>query len=570
MIIFLKYGEMPMSQQESLAPLPPQCPQSDDPAAWEVYSDQWLAYAKYYKDRAQDIKGIDVWRDYFINWRNHWQRCDQFWRTEPEIDRQRKEKLAHCLAIRPSIERGIYPFKGIKLTRADIEWLLATHENGQGPVNWSNLNQREREGLDLRGADLRDAELSHLPLARLRGGLDWVEWHSALPLQRTMAAIQMEGAILNDASLEGTILMNAQLERANFSRVQMEEANLAYAQLKESVLYKAQMEKAGLVEAGLKGANLSGAQMQGAILMNAQLERANLSRVQMEEANLTHAQLKEAVLSGARMKAANFLEAQLEGANLSYAQMEKVNLSGAQMERANLSKAHLEEANLSEAQLEGAKLAGVVLSDGKERIGPQLADVQWGNTNLSVVKWSQVEMLGDEHLARQENEKKSDVEGKDRDWQLQEYYERAVRANRQLAVALQVQGLNEDAARFAYRAQKLQRVVFRLQGRLGKYFFYALLDSLAGYGYKPGFTVLWYLGTLSVFTLLYLLFGQVNILEAFILSLTSFHGRGFFPGSNITPCNPILIGMLAAFEAVIGLFIEISFIATFTQRFLGK
>jgi len=28
--------------------------------------------------------------------------------------------------------------------------------------------------------------------------------------------------------------------------------------------------------------------------------------------------------------------------------------------------------------------------------------------------------------------------------------------------------------------------------------------------------------------------------------------------------------MLAALEAVIGLFIEISFIATFTQRFFGK
>jgi hypothetical protein len=32
--------------------------------------------------------------------------------------------------------------------------------------------------------------------------------------------------------------------------------------------------------------------------------------------------------------------------------------------------------------------------------------------------------------------------------------------------------------------------------------------------------------------------------------------------------NPLVI--LAAFEAVIGLFIEISFIATFTQRFFGR
>jgi hypothetical protein len=52
------------------------------------------------------------------------------------------------------------------------------------------------------------------------------------------------------------------------------------------------------------------------------------------------------------------------------------------------------------------------------------------------------------------------------------------------------------------------------------------------------------------------------------LSLTSFHGRGFFPGINITLSDPRVV--LAAFEAVIGLFIEFSFIATFTKRFFGN
>jgi len=52
--------------------------------------------------------------------------------------------------------------------------------------------------------------------------------------------------------------------------------------------------------------------------------------------------------------------------------------------------------------------------------------------------------------------------------------------------------------------------------------------------------------------------------------LTSFHGRGFFPGleNKASLDNPLVV--LAAFEAVVGLFIEISFIATFTQRFFGK
>jgi hypothetical protein len=49
--------------------------------------------------------------------------------------------------------------------------------------------------------------------------------------------------------------------------------------------------------------------------------------------------------------------------------------------------------------------------------------------------------------------------------------------------------------------------------------------------------------------------------------VSSFHGRGFF-------LQNVLLGdafaRLAAAEAVLGLLIEISFIATFTQRFFGR
>jgi hypothetical protein len=54
--------------------------------------------------------------------------------------------------------------------------------------------------------------------------------------------------------------------------------------------------------------------------------------------------------------------------------------------------------------------------------------------------------------------------------------------------------------------------------------------------------------------------------EALVLSVASFHGRGSFPqGFNLG--DPVAI--LAAAEAVIGLVIEVSFIATVTQRFFG-
>jgi hypothetical protein len=55
--------------------------------------------------------------------------------------------------------------------------------------------------------------------------------------------------------------------------------------------------------------------------------------------------------------------------------------------------------------------------------------------------------------------------------------------------------------------------------------------------------------------------------EALVLSVSSFHGRGFFSPS-------IQLGdtyaRLAAAEAIIGLLIEITFIATFTQRFFAR
>jgi len=55
--------------------------------------------------------------------------------------------------------------------------------------------------------------------------------------------------------------------------------------------------------------------------------------------------------------------------------------------------------------------------------------------------------------------------------------------------------------------------------------------------------------------------------EALVLSVSSFHGRGFFT-QDVTLGDTY--ARLAAVEAVIGLFVEISFIATFTKRFLGN
>jgi hypothetical protein len=86
---------------------------------------------------------------------------------------------------------------------------------------------------------------------------------------------------------------------------------------------------------------------------------------------------------------------------------------------------------------------------------------------------------------------------------------------------------------------------------------------------------------IAVFTVLFLLAGVGLITfgltpteyqhlpwyEALILSVSSFHGRGFFQPLQ-TLGDPVAI--IASVEAVFGLFIEVAFIATFTQRFFGK
>jgi len=97
------------------------------------------------------------------------------------------------------------------------------------------------------------------------------------------------------------------------------------------------------------------------------------------------------------------------------------------------------------------------------------------------------------------------------------------------------------------------------------------LDILAGYGYKTWRSFLAYLIVITSFAIAYVIIGHAPAVpDAVVFSLTSFRRRGVFPGlGNATSLHHPLV-VLAAIEAVVGLFIEISFIATFTQRFFGK
>lgn len=178
-------------------------------------------------------------------WRAYWEARGQPWRTEPEISGARQEELASLRSLPVSVDEGMYPFSSATLDRADVEWLLATHDDGRGPVDIRDWRQLARKGIDLRGAILRGANLSRLPLARTIGGLSIAERLHTPEIKRR-AAVHLEDAILNGTHFEESELYMAHLEGAD--------------------LYKAHLEGASLRKAHLEGASLRHACVGGAIL----------------------------------------------------------------------------------------------------------------------------------------------------------------------------------------------------------------------------------------------------------------------------------------------------------------
>jgi uncharacterized protein YjbI with pentapeptide repeats len=319
-------------------------------------------------------------------------------------------------------------------------------------------------------------------------------------------------------------------------------------------------------------------------LRQADLSYANVSNMSFveshfEDANLVEADLRNAVMPSARLEGAVLTGTLLDGADLTGAHMERTDAKNISLVNAILFFARFEDAFLSNAHFAGANLRRAFFNEGSslndailwddQHVSPQLADVRWGNVNLATIDWSQVRRTGDERDARNPIDRENKPKTPEK--QLANF-QRAVRVNRQLATVLRSQGLHEDADRFAYRAQFLRRPVLLRQRNIAGYLGSIFLDMLAGYGYKPARSVIAYLAIILGFMAAYLINAQfvtphLSWDEALVLSVSSFHGRGFF-ASNVSLGDTY--ARLAAGEAILGLFVEISFIATFTQRFFAK
>jgi hypothetical protein len=182
-------------------------------------------------------------------------------------------------------------------------------------------------------------------------------------------------------------------------------------------------------------------------------------------------------------------------------------------------------------------------------------------------------MLGDEREAR--GRRRVNGSAKGRTERISDYAA-AVRANRQLAVVLRSQGVNEQAGRFAYRAKVLQRSVFLRQRNLGAFLFSLLLAALSGYGYRLGRIFIAYILVVVLFAAGFFfssgLPGQADAsiqqqaLDSLQVSLNAIHGRVFFTSLGLDTVQ----SWLATIESVIGIVIEGVFVAMLIQRFFGR
>ncbi|HEU0028620.1 MAG TPA: pentapeptide repeat-containing protein [Ktedonobacterales bacterium] len=319
--------------------------------------------------------------------------------------------------------------------------------------------------------------------------------------------------------------------------------------------------------ADLRGAVLGLLDLSGIHLRRADLRQANLAQANLSGADLVDADLTEADLGFTDLTRANLHSATLVGTHLREATLAGVILRYADMRGARLFKADLTGARLVGVRFDAATVLAQARLDGHTLV----RDVNWGGAPLSHVAWERLPILGDETALRHPA---ADKQPKDRAQRLAAY-QGVQRAYQQLSVALRAQGLDDPAARYAYRAQVLQRKALWQAGAMGRWLFSWLLSALAGYGYRLQRILGAYVLTLTAFALAYFVIGLPNehattllqhIADAYQVSLTAIHGRTFFAQFGVGSS----LEWVAATESVCGLVIEAVFTSMLVQRFFAR
>lgn len=256
---------------------------------------------------------------------------------------------------------------------------------------------------------------------------------------------------------------------------------------------------------------------------------------------------------------------QLIGADFRGANLRGASFLGADLFDCDMRDTALDGADFTDAKLIGVKLCGALFDDetrfgvwalGSGKSFASLGDVHWGGVDLTSARWDTLAVLGDEEQLRQDQ---SDAT-----------LAAVERAYRQVARQLREQGLSATADRFAYRALMFHRRVLWRQGFWSKFASVGaqLIEMTSGYGYMVYRAIATYVVLIVAFGLVYLLMDRgLSLLEAVIISITAFHGRGFI-ATTFQIGSPLAV--VSAVETMLGLVVEICFIASFTQRHLNR
>ena len=582
----------------------------------------------------------DLWRDY-------WRSRNQFWRTEPEIDVERRAILNQYQATLADSERGCYPFKdiGSKLSRADVEWLLASRVDPN--VDWSNVHQWEISGLDLRGADLRKVRLSGLPLAHMRGGLIADEWVLATDQRRDMAGVHLERADLRGVHLEGADLCGAHLAGADLRGAHLEGADLCGAHLAGADLRGAHLEGADLCGAHLEGsqefpnpADLrmsffdSTTILEGITLGDETYGFVPLADVNWGKANLTRVDWSQIHRLGDEYVAQWKLPIEYQDAMRANRQLAtELQAQGLNEDavffayRAHVIKRFM---RLQQAILpvvlrmfvrERMPLPKVLLRLEERRYGQRISRHPLKSALVKLVPLllvltliallnslalvlllaiGMVAILAILPILRKRGPQPPQYRHLHRQLPPPGLLSQERRRRQQWLLLLgfllgtpesRLSLLMGSPTMILQRIPLLRRLSKRWQAHsfpvgillslllllllfddtvmcYGRYFFSLVLSLLTGYGYKPARILLWYIAVVFGFAGLYSIFGHLAPFKSLIFSLTSFHGRGLFLGTNNYLGDSV--AMIAIIEGVIGLFLEICLIVTYAWRLVQK
>lgn len=457
-----------------------------------------------------------------------------------------------------NVANGAPPFSHVKLNRDMIAWITSNASALPGYT----ASTDDRNALDLRESilDFEDLEGIQLPTADL------------------------EGAFVQFANLRGAFLGDVRLIHADLEETNLENADLYRAVLDGSFFGRASLRRASLLDA--QGVNVL---MAGVDLREAMVIQAELVNVVMRKAHLSGAKFDGSNLDGGDFQEADFKHASLRRAQLHDANCTKADFSGADLSFADLAGSNLENAifdvhtNFSKTNLQDTRLRGV----------------QWGDADLSFVEWSAIRELRDETEA-----KKAPINNRP------QRYREASEAYVKLSAALRNSGLTATSVDYHYRAalmtqralqfEFISRLLFLAPSadartetapdsrggcgifcRLGRFvtspvylirwLLWAVFGFSVGYGDKPFRAILVYVGTIVFFMVTYLLMSghvgrALDWQESFVLSMVSFHGRGF-SSTDLHLVDPL--AMVSAFEAATGTMEELLFITAFVRRFIG-